>query len=169
MKKLFIAALLVFLQASSAFAALKPHEPAPAFSLRDRDGRDFYLSDIVGDTAKKKVNGVIVSFFASWCVPCRKELPLINSLADEFSEKGIKVVLVDVKEDLDVINALLSELKVDKPVVLSDRYGKVADTYGVRFLPTTFFIGGDGKLSAVIYGEIESEKELRESAGKLVK
>ncbi len=154
---------------SSAFAALKPNEPAPAFSLRDSQGRDFYLSDVAGPKSKGKLNGVILSFFASWCVPCRKELPLIDSLVDELKEKGINVVLVDVKEDFDTIGVLLSELKVDKPIVLSDRYGTVAEKYGVRFLPATFFIGADGKIKDVIFGEIQSEKELRDSASKLAK
>ena len=58
---------------------------------------------------------------------------------------------------------------VRQPVARSDRPGYLTDTYGVRLLPTTLFTDGDRKLNAVIYGEIEGEKELRESAGKLVK
>lgn len=169
MKNLFIAILFVSMLASPALAALKPNEPAPTFSLRDSEGKDFYLSDVVGTKITEKVHGVLLSFFASWCVPCRNELPLINSLVDELKEKGIKVVLVDVKEDFDTIGALLSELKVDKPIVLSDQYGTVAEKYGVRFLPATFFIGADGKIKDIIFGEIQSEKELRDSASKLAK
>lgn len=169
MKNLFILVLSVSLLASPAFAALKLDEPAPTFSLRDREGKDFFLSDVAGPQSKGKLNGVILNFFASWCVPCRKELPLINSLTGELNEKGIKVVLVDVKEDIDTIDALLSELKVDKPVVLSDRYGTVAEKYGVRFFPATFFIGADGKIKDIIFGEIQSEKELKASANKLAK
>jgi thiol-disulfide isomerase/thioredoxin len=131
-------------------------------------GRDFYLSDVVGPKSREKASGVILSFFATWCVECRKELPLINSLVDELKGKGISVVIVDVKEDVDSINALLSELKVDKPVVLSDRYGKTAETYGVRFLPVTFFIGADARVRHISFGGIRDAKELRESAGKLL-
>jgi hypothetical protein len=64
---------------------------------------------------------------------------------------------------------LLTELKVNKPVVLSDDHGAVGEKYGVRFLPVTFFIGSDGRIKDVIYGEISGEKELREKAGKLAK
>src|SRR5512147_2941941 len=120
MKKIIIATLLLFLSASSAFA-LRINDPAPMFSLRDIKEADFYLSDLVGVARNKNNNGVILSFFASWCVPCRSELPLINSLVDELKDKGIKIVIVGFKEDFDTIRSLLAELKVDKPVVLCDR------------------------------------------------
>ncbi|HSA78475.1 MAG TPA: redoxin domain-containing protein, partial [Nitrospirota bacterium] len=82
MKKIIVATLLLFLLASSAFA-LRVNDPAPIFSLRDIKEVDFHLSDLVGVARNENNNGVILSFFASWCVPCRKELPLINSLVDE--------------------------------------------------------------------------------------
>ena len=168
MKKIIIATLLLFLLASSAFA-LRVNDPAPIFSLRDIKEVDFHLSDLVGVARNENNNGVILSFFASWCVPCRNELPLINSLVDELKDKGIKIVIVGFKEDADTIGSLLAELKVDKPVVLCDRDGKVGEKYGVRFLPTTFFIGSDGKVKDVVFGEIKDKKELREKAGKLSK
>ncbi len=169
MTKLFVTPLIVLLLASPSLAALRPNEPAPDFTLPDSNGNNFSLSETVGATRKEKLNGVIVSFFASWCVPCRQELPLIDSLADELKGKGIKVVLINVKEDSTAINALLSELKVRRSIVLSDRFGKVSDKYQIRFLPATFFIGGDGKIKHVIFGGIQSEKELRDSAMTLAK
>jgi thiol-disulfide isomerase/thioredoxin len=168
MKKILIAVLLQFLFVSSAFA-LKLNDPAPTFSLRDIEEKDFYLSDVVGATKKEDDNGVILSFFASWCAPCRNELPLINSLVDELKGKGIKIVIVGFKEDFDTIGLLLAELKIEKPIVLSDRNGKVGEKYGVKFLPTTFFIGSDGRVKEVVFGEIKNEKELREKAEKLSK
>ncbi len=167
-KKVIIATLLQFILVSSAFA-LKVNDLAPMFSLRDIEQKDFYLSDLVGATKKENNRGVILSFFASWCVPCRKELPLLNSLVNELKDKGIKIVIVGFKEDFKTIESLLAELKVDKPVVLIDENGKVGEKYGVRFLPTTFFIGSDGRIKDVIFGEIKDEKELRERAGKLAK
>jgi len=154
---------------SPVFAALKPNDSAPTFSLRDIAGKDYSLDDVVGPKNKAKAKGVILCFFASWCVPCRHELPLFNSLTDELNGNGVKVVLVDVKEDVETIIALLSELKIGKPVVLNDHSGKISEKYQVRFMPTTFFIGADGKIKDIIFGEIKSEIELRESAGKLLK
>ncbi|HUI67562.1 MAG TPA: redoxin domain-containing protein [Nitrospirota bacterium] len=167
-KKILCVTLLQFLLFSSAFA-LTVNDPAPMFSLRDIKEKDFYLSDLVGPTKKENSNGVILSFFASWCTPCRNELKIINSLVDEMKDKGIEIVIVGFKEDPDTIGTLLAELKVNKPVVLCDRDGKVGETYGVRFLPTTFFIGSDGIVKNVAFGEIKDERELREKAGKLSK
>jgi cytochrome c biogenesis protein CcmG/thiol:disulfide interchange protein DsbE len=168
MKEIIITVLSLCLFASSSLAALKPNEIAPTFSLPDSKGKDFSLGDYVGAARKENVKGVILSFFATWCLECRNELPLINALVDELGGKGIKVVIVDVKEDFDSIAALLSELKVDKPVVLSDRYGKTAEKYGVRFLPATFFIGADARVKHIIFGGIHNAQELREGAGKLL-
>ena len=169
MKKIVIAGLLIFLFATPVLAALKLNDTAPVFSLHDTEGKDFYLGDAVGAHRSGKVNGVIVSFFASWCIPCRNELPLINALTERLNKRGIKVVLVDVKEDFETIRALLAELKVDKPVVLSDADGKTAEMYGVRFLPITFFIGADGSVKHLIYGEIKDEKALMDGVQALVK
>lgn len=168
MKIIINTVLAISLLASSSFAALKPNDAAPAFSLRDSTGNDFYLSDALGAKSKEQVNGVILSFFATWCIPCRNELPIVNSLADEMTSKGVKIVIIGVKEDFTSINAFLANLKVDKPIVLSDRNGKVSEEYQVRFLPVTFFIGNDGKVKHVIYGEIGSAQALRNSAVKLL-
>jgi hypothetical protein len=59
-------------------------------------------------------------------------------------------------------------MKVDRPIVLSDRHGKTAEQYGVRFLPMTFSIGADGRVKQVIFGAIDDANILRDSAGKLL-
>jgi hypothetical protein len=87
----------------------------------------------------------------------------------ELRSKEITVVLINVKENLDTIKALLKELQVDQPVVLRDADGKTGKQYELRFLPTTFFVGADGKLKDVIYGGIRKESELRAGAEKLLK
>jgi peroxiredoxin len=168
MKKMIII-IGFFLLAAPAIAGIRVNESAPLFSVKDMEGKDFSLADVVGATKKESAQGVILSFFASWCMQCRNELPLINSLTDELSRKGIKVVIVNVKEDQKTIKALLGDLKVNKPLVLSDRNGKVSEKYGVLFLPVTFFVGADGKVKSVIYGEIENEKKLKESADTIAK
>jgi thiol-disulfide isomerase/thioredoxin len=169
MKKLIFTIMGLFLFTPPAFAGIKLNEPAPLFSVKDLEGRDFNLADVVGAARKAPVHGVILSFFASWCMPCRNELPLLNSLTDELNKKSIKVVIINVKEDEKTIKALLGDLKVNKPLALSDRNGKVSEKYGVLFLPVTFFIGADGNVKSVIYGEIENEKKLKESTDRIAK
>ncbi len=166
--KIIFVAVAVFMFSSTAYAALKTNDAAPIFSLKDVAGKDFNLGDYVGGARKDGGNGIVLGFFASWCVACRNELPLINSLVDELKGKGIKVVIVDVKDDFNTIDSFLTELRVDKPIVLSDLHGKIAELYGVRFLPVTFFIGADGTVKHAIFGEILDAKEVRKSAGKLM-
>lgn len=169
MIKLLLVALLLFLFTSQASAALKLNDPVPLFSLHDLTGKEFSLGDVVGVGSVSKGNGVIVSFFASWCIPCRQELPIMNSLVGELRSRGITMVVIDVKENVDTIKTMLTDIHVDQPIVLSDPDGKTGEKYQLRFLPTTFFIGADGKLKDVIYGGIDSASQLRSGAEKLFK
>jgi peroxiredoxin len=161
--KIIVATIMIALLSSPVYA-LSLNDPAPDFSLKDAKGKVFSLADVVGARKKEKINGVVLSFFATWCVACRTELPLINSLSDELNGKGIMVVLVGFKEDFSRINALLTDLKVNKPLVVSDASGEAGEKYGVRFLPVTYFIGADGTVKHIIYGEIKDAKELRDAA-----
>jgi len=148
--------------------ALTANQAAPPIALRDSIGTYFYLSDYTGPSAKKPAKGVIVNFFASTCDPCRKELPALNSLVDEFALKNIKVVIIGYKEGFDGFMGMLEDLKVEKPVILSDPYGKAGKEYGVYGLPMTVFIGADGKVKDIVKGELTG-KALKEKAAKLIK
>ncbi|MDP3110827.1 MAG: TlpA disulfide reductase family protein [Thermodesulfovibrionales bacterium] len=169
---------------ASAFA-LSINDPAPLFSLRDSNNKYFHLSNYVnpskenhpsqsplakGGSKGGAVKGIILNFFASYCKPCKNELPVLNSLVDEFEKKGIKIVIVGYGEDFDKINEMLSKIKVDKPIILSDVYSRIGAKYGVNGLPHTVFIGSDGKIKDIIKGELpDIEKVLREKTGKLLK
>ncbi|HEY6010262.1 MAG TPA: redoxin domain-containing protein, partial [Nitrospirota bacterium] len=80
--------LMLVLSALPAWAAIKVSDPAPVFSLQDREGKEFSLSSVVGAEATEKSRGVVLGFFATWCGGCRNELPIINSLVDELKSKG---------------------------------------------------------------------------------
>jgi len=157
----------VFFTGKPSFA-LSANDAAPPIALRDSIGTYFYLSDYTGSSAKKPAKGVIVNFFASTCDPCRKELPALNSLVDEFTQKNIKVVIIGYKEGFDAFMGMLEDLKVEKPVILSDPYGKTGKEYGVYGLPMTVFIGADGKVKEIVKGELTG-KTLKEKAAKLIK
>jgi peroxiredoxin len=150
-----------------SFAALRTNDEAPAFSLPTVDGREFDLDRVLGQGPSKASGGVVLSFFASWCRPCRNELPLLNALVDDLKAGDIAVVVVDLKEDLPVIRRFISGLGTDKLIVLSDRDGKAAKRFQVRYLPMTFCIGADGKIKDMIYGEVRSDDEFRKCAAKL--
>lgn len=168
MKKIVVFALFMLLFAQSSFAALKINDRAPDFTLRDRQNKQVSLADLIHSGGKGNEKGLVLGFFASWCLPCRNELPLVNSLVPELNGKGIRVAVVGVRENFTTIETLLKELNVDKPVVLSDQTGRTSEQYQVRFLPVTFFIGSDGLIKDMIFGEIEDASEVRKSVEKLV-
>ena len=103
---------------------------APTFFLRDINGEDFFLSDYVGDprnpyTKRLRKKVVILSFFATWCVPCIKELPELQSISANYSNDALLTVLIDVNEKRDEVNTFLDSLDIRLPTLL-DRYGKVS-------------------------------------------
>jgi len=75
----------------SSTLALTINDEAPTFYLKDSKGKDFYLSNYIGNVS---VKGIILNFFASYCKPCRNELPILNSLVDESERREIKVVII---------------------------------------------------------------------------
>ena len=164
-QRIWFPVAVVLLFATPSFAALKINDAAPAFTLPELGKKEYSFSG--SQTGTK--GGTIISFFASWCVPCRTELPMLNALAPELDAKGIKILLVGVREDFGTIGRLLTELKVDRPIVVSDRDGKVAELYRVLFLPTTFFVGADGRVKDIIFGQIRDESQLRKSIASVTK
>ncbi len=161
--------LTLLLLGPPAYAALRTNEDAPLFSLPLLEGGTFDLAVALGKGRSSQQGGVVLTFFATWCGPCRNELPLLNTLARELGERGISIVAVDLKEDLQVVRKFIIRLQADRLTVATDRDGKVAARYQVRVLPTTFCIGADGKIKDMIYGEVRSGEEFRKCAEKLLK
>ena len=166
----FLFILFLLLIFPSAAFGLQPGDLAPSFSLRDSQGKNFFLSAHVGKQQKGHTKGLILNFFASSCRPCRRELPVLNAPVDEFKPQGIQVAIIGYREDFDQFMDLLTELGVESPTILSDKYGKVGERYGVRFLPATFFISPDGRVKDILRGELPNiEQVLRQRAAELSK
>lgn len=166
MLKIMALALALLGIISSPVFALRINDDAPLFSLRDRDGAFFHLSRFVGSKKQEPVKGIVVNFFSSSCNPCRQELSLLDALVHKFEAKGIKVVIIGYKEDFDKINEMLSSIKVNKPIVLSDPYGKTGEKYGVYGLPLTIIINADGKVKDIIRGAVPNIGQLVEDKAK---
>lgn len=125
----------------------KEEVEAPDFTLKDLNGKQVQLRDFRGKV-------VFLNFFATWCVPCRLEMPAMERLSRAFKDKGLVVLAVDIKESAKAVRAFLKELKVTFPALL-DEDGSVAFTYGIRPLPATFLIGRDGKILWRAFGARE--------------
>lgn len=129
-------------------AAIKPEKdrkPAPEFALKDGMGKTVKLSDY-----KDKV--VLLNFWATWCGPCKLEMPWFVEFETNYRGKGFAVLGVSMDEDgWDVVKPFLEREKVNYRVVLGD--DKVAQLYGgVESLPTTFMIDRSGRIAAIHVG-----------------
>lgn len=126
-----------------ASAGVEMGEPLPDFELPGLDGEPIRLSDFQGEP-------LVLTFFASWCNPCEKEMPVLeDALAERPGEFGVLAVSYD---DLaDDSRAFVEELGVTYPVAL-DTDGEVKDLYGVHGIPQSFFVDSDGVLVDRVFG-----------------
>lgn len=117
---------------------------APDFVLPTLDGGELRLSDLRG-------KAVVVNFWATWCSPCRREMPLLVRAFRQFGGQGLVVVAVNVQEDEGSASRFAREFGLPFPVAL-DKTGAVANAYRLLGLPTTFFIDGEGVVRSVFRG-----------------
>ena len=169
-KMLLIGAIATSLaQAQDTTAAASTHniipagDAAPTFFLRLVSGKSFFMTKIVGPKAKEAFRKpLVLSFFATWCIPCKKEIPQLHILQDKYP--GVGIYLVDVNEPPDLVAAYIKEYEIGLDVLM-DRYGKVASKYGVvndqgiGNLPTLFIIDEDGTIILSHVGYKEGDEE----------
>jgi thiol-disulfide isomerase/thioredoxin len=139
--------LITALPATTALANAKVGDRAANFSLPALDGGSVKLSDLKGKI-------VVVDFWASWCVPCRKELPALDALQKRYADAKKPVVILAVNVDKDRANAekLLAAVKVAAIRILLDPDGKVAGAYDVPTMPSSFIIDEKGLVRNVHAG-----------------
>lgn len=120
-------------------------EPAPDFELVSIDGGKMKLSDFRG-------KAVLLNFWATWCGPCKIEMPWFVELQKEYGPQGLQVVGVAMDEaDQEDIAKFARDMRVNYPILIGK--DEVGTSYGgVNVLPTTFFIDRDGKLIAREFG-----------------
>jgi thiol-disulfide isomerase/thioredoxin len=111
---------------------------APEFEFGTTRGDTFRLSDNIG----KKI--IVLNFFASWCEPCRKEMPELNRYFNDHKSEPLLLLGIDSQENPTTVTSFLSDLKIDFPTGIDT--GAIGQQYGVNGLPTTVLIGVDGKV-----------------------
>ena len=129
-------------------AGIIPREAAPAPELRlsDMDGRVYDLNESHG-------RWVFVHFWASWCVPCRREMPAIERMAERMQGAPLDIVLVNTAETEDQVFSFLGAVAPDLMATLMDRDGAVTDRWQPRGLPATFLVDPEGTLRFVALGD----------------
>jgi peroxiredoxin len=141
----------------TVLAAGEQRQPAPDFSLKDVHSADVKLSEFKGKV-------VLLNFWATWCGPCKIEMPWFVEFQREYKDRGFSVIAVSMDEEgWDIVRPFTEELKLNFPVVVGD--DRLADEYGgVSALPTTFIIDKEGRIAAthqglVSKGDYEDEIE----------
>lgn len=129
---------------SAAASAVEVGRPAPDFTLPSATGANLRLSEQLGQV-------VMINFWASWCGPCRQEMPMLGALADEYGELGFQLFGVNLDANPAAAQKLMRELGVDYPLLL-DRNNRVADLYSVSAMPATVLVDKDGLVSQVFLG-----------------
>ena len=127
-----------------ALAGLETGSPAPDFRLETADGRSIGLKDFLGEI-------VLVNFWATWCAPCRTEMPLLESTFETFKDQGFVVLGVDFDEPAEIVAAFGDELSLSFPLLL-DPGGKIQQLYKVRGYPTTVVLDREGRIQAYHIG-----------------
>jgi len=162
--------LILLILISSTFAELKVGDEAPTFFVRDLQEKNFFLIDTL-----KLGKPTVLSFFATWCGPCRLEMPVLDTLSQSY--KNINFYLVDVsgltqgkskmKEDPEKVKIMVESLGVTLQVLM-DKYGKVAEKYGVKSLPRLVVIDQKSTVHYIHDGYAPGdENKLKEILDKL--
>jgi thiol-disulfide isomerase/thioredoxin len=117
--------------------AMKDAAPTPEIALGTLEGKKIALKDFRGKV-------VLLNFWATWCVPCREEMPAMEKLYQEFKDKNFAIFAVAVKDRRQDAVDFVKELKITYPIGL-DPEGKVGQEYGAWGLPATYLIGPKGE------------------------
>ena len=134
-------------------------EPAPDFTLALLDGKKFHLGDHKGKP-------VMINFFASWCLPCREEMPVIEKIVQEYGPRGVVFLGVAVDDTEKKMQDFVARYGVTFPVGL-DKTSEIQKAFGLYGIPTTYFIDKQGVINYFHSGTV-TEELLQHELNKLL-
>jgi peroxiredoxin len=148
------------MRAAEPVKAEKDRKPAPDFTLKDADGKTVKLSDYKGKV-------VLLDFFATWCGPCKIEIPWFMDFERKHKDRGFSVLGVSMDDEgWEVVKPFLQDLGVNYRVVIGN--DMTAQSYGgVDALPTSFLIDREGRIAAVHVG-LAGKKDFEDGIEKLL-
>lgn len=154
--------VILALVASAALSLSASADPAPDFTLPSSTGENVRLAEQRGQV-------VMLNFWASWCGPCRKEMPLLDEMSKRYGAAGFVLYGVNVEEDNTDAKKLIKQLGVTFPI-LYDTESKASSLYNVDAMPTTVLIDKKGEIRFVNRGYKEGdENKYRDQIRELIK
>ena len=144
LKNTIIALVLSVFAASSLASSGMEGQPAPDFSLKSSTGENLRLSEYRGDV-------VMINFWATWCGPCRQEMPLLDELYSRYQRVGFNLLGVNIDDDSRRAMQMIEELGVNFPV-LFDARKEVSKLYEVNAMPVTVIVDREGNVRYVHHG-----------------
>ena len=149
MLRLVLAASLAAFALLASAVELKPWEggATPPLAVEDLQGKTHSLADYRGKV-------VLVNFWATWCEPCRAEMPSIDRLRSSLKGKPFVVLAVNMAEPLSRIEKFTATTPLGFPL-LRDRDGSASKSWKAKLLPASYLIGRDGRIHYVAYGELD--------------
>lgn len=148
-RPLVVAAALLLLLSGTA-GAMKLGDAAPDFTRTDLGGKQVQLSKYRGQI-------VLLNFWASWCAPCREEMPLFSKWQREFGAHRLRVVGISMDDDVREVQRFLAAYPVTYPIVMGD--AKFAEQFGgVLGLPLSYLVDAQGRVVARYQGEVDLPK-----------
>jgi thiol-disulfide isomerase/thioredoxin len=133
------------------FRVFKSPVEAPEFEIADIDGNSVTLSSYRGKV-------ILLNFWATWCPPCRAEMPSMQRLYESLEGEAFEIVAVDLQESERAVRDFVKEYGLTFPVLI-DSTGKVGATYGARSIPTTYLVDADGNAIGYLVGSREWDGE----------
>jgi len=133
-------------------------QSAPDFALQSLEGKTVHLSDFRG-------KAVLLNFWATWCQPCKIEMPWFEKLQKQYASQGLQVIGIAMDDvSKEEVAKFAADVGVSYPLLLGKE--EVGDAYGgVQFLPATFYIGRDGKVVDKVFG-LKGRAEIEDNIKK---
>ena len=146
-----ICLLVALVFRSNDTLAIEPGQPAPEFSLPQADGKLLNLSALRGKV-------VYIDFWASWCAPCRRSFPWMNAMHDKYAASGLVVVGINVDQRKPDAEKFLAQMPA-KFTIVYDTPGESPKAYGIKAMPSSVLVDGQGRVIAVHAGFRDEDRD----------
>lgn len=157
-KRIFTFAILISV-AALAVGYVVLRQPSGPVAEIGKAAPDFELGVLGGDyLSLSELRGkvVLLNFWATWCEPCREEMPAMQKVYEKYQEQGFEIVGINLQETEVTVQGFVNQLGLTFPIVY-DLTGEVYDTYLVRPMPTSYFVDRDGIIRFLFIGPMSEE------------